>query len=199
MRLYSYVVRWDYGFAPNPFFGTCTLATCKAKIRKYACKGDWIVGTGSKRHEKQGHLVYVMQVADKMTFNEYWNDNRFQLKRSNRHGSLKQAFGDNIYFLGRDGQWCQIDSRHSLADGSPNQGHLQADTAVDNVLIGGTYAYWGGSGPKIPPCFRNWQEWDICSGRHHKCRFPDAMVAAFVGWFMALNKRGFLGEPSDWK
>src|SRR5712671_5339411 len=34
MRLYSYVVARDFGFAPNPFFGVCTLATCKPDIRK---------------------------------------------------------------------------------------------------------------------------------------------------------------------
>ena len=31
MRLHSYVVARDYGFAPNPFLGVCTLATCKPK------------------------------------------------------------------------------------------------------------------------------------------------------------------------
>jgi hypothetical protein len=36
MTLFSYVVRWDHGFAPNPFHGACTLATCKAEIRKKA-------------------------------------------------------------------------------------------------------------------------------------------------------------------
>jgi hypothetical protein len=32
--LYSYVVRWDHGFAPNPFYETCTVATCKPYIAK---------------------------------------------------------------------------------------------------------------------------------------------------------------------
>ena len=30
MRIYAYVVTHDNGFAPNPFHGFCTLATCKA-------------------------------------------------------------------------------------------------------------------------------------------------------------------------
>lgn len=34
----------DYGFAPNPFFGVCTLATCKPRIRSVAQIGDWVVG-----------------------------------------------------------------------------------------------------------------------------------------------------------
>lgn len=32
--LFSYIVRWDHGFAPNPFHGICSLATCKPGIRK---------------------------------------------------------------------------------------------------------------------------------------------------------------------
>lgn len=40
MKLFSYVVAREYGFAPNPFFGWCTLATCKPKIRVTAEVGD---------------------------------------------------------------------------------------------------------------------------------------------------------------
>ena len=54
MRLFSYVVARDYGFAPNPFFGVCTLATCKPIVRRVAAIGDWIVGTGSKANGRQG-------------------------------------------------------------------------------------------------------------------------------------------------
>lgn len=42
-RIYSYVVRYDSGFAPNPFYGYCTLATCKPDIRRAAEVGDWLV------------------------------------------------------------------------------------------------------------------------------------------------------------
>jgi len=47
MKLHTYVVRYDSGFAPNPFYGYCTLATCKPPIRKSAAVEDWIVGCGS--------------------------------------------------------------------------------------------------------------------------------------------------------
>ena len=46
MKIYSYIVKRDYGFAPNPFYGYCTLATCKPVIRKHAEIGDIIVGIG---------------------------------------------------------------------------------------------------------------------------------------------------------
>lgn len=200
MRLYSYVVRHDYGFAPNPFHGTCTLATCKPDIRRTASVGDWIVGTGSKAQDRQGTLVYVMQVAEEMTFNHYWGDARFQVKKPNLGSSLKHAFGDNIYLRDRDCRWHQSDSHHSLADGSMNQHTTGRDTKADKILIGCTYAYWGGSGPTIPPQFRNWRGRDICkSGPGHKCHFPRIMVEEFVAWFTDLGQSGYLSEPVEWK
>ena len=201
MRLFSYVVRWDFGFAPNPFFGTCTLATCKPKIRSTAMVGDWIVGVGSKTQNRRGCLVYVMQVADQMTFNEYWADERFAQKKPNLAGAIKQAFGDNIYFRDRGGRWHQRNSRHSREDGSPDPEHVRHDIETDRVLIGGTYAYWGGCGPEIPSKFRDWDgQHDISNpGRSHKCHFPCDMVRAFVDWFVGLDVRGFLHAPLDWK
>ena len=86
MRLFSYVVARDYGFAPNPFFGVCTLATCKPEIRKTASAGDWIIGTGSSQKGRQGYLVYAMCLTETMTFNEYWEDKRFQRKKPNLQG-----------------------------------------------------------------------------------------------------------------
>ncbi len=47
MKIYSYVVRYDAGFAPNPFGEFSTLATCKPRIRKKIQVGDWVIGTGS--------------------------------------------------------------------------------------------------------------------------------------------------------
>ena len=73
-KMYSYVVARDYGFAPNPFHGFCTLATCKPEIRRTAHVGDWIVGTGSKKKGRDAHVVYAMRVTEKMTFNAYWRD-----------------------------------------------------------------------------------------------------------------------------
>ena len=47
-KLFSYVLRFDDGAAPNPFGGICTLTICKPAIRRSASVGDWIIGTGSK-------------------------------------------------------------------------------------------------------------------------------------------------------
>ncbi|HAT2715113.1 TPA: hypothetical protein I8303_003898, partial [Aeromonas hydrophila] len=79
-RVHSYVVRYDSGFAPNPFYEYCTLATCKPNIRKGADIGDWVVGSGSNDRSvrRGGYLVYAMQVTETMTFDEYGADPRFE-------------------------------------------------------------------------------------------------------------------------
>ena len=199
MTLFSYVVARDYGFAPNPFFGICTLATCKPDIRKTAATDDWIIGTGSKQRNRQGVLIYAMRVTETMTFNEYWKDERFCRKQPNLRGSKKQAFGDNIYSKDITGEWHQQDSHHSYEDGSYNPHNILRDTKVDKVLLSRDYAYWGGSGPAIPQNFRNYNGYDICCATQgHKRLFPEDLVKDFVTWFRARNANGYLGAPLDW-
>src|SRR3981081_4702898 len=72
LRLHSYVVARDYGFAPNPFYGICTLATCKPVIRRTAAIDDCVIGTGSKSRGREGRLVYVMRMDEILTYDTYW-------------------------------------------------------------------------------------------------------------------------------
>ena len=78
MKIYSYVVRYDSGFAPNPFGKYCTLATCKPRIRKKAQIGDWVIGTGSVENVGNNKLMYAMKVKEIKSFEQYWKDNRFE-------------------------------------------------------------------------------------------------------------------------
>lgn len=150
MRFYSYVVPRDYGFAPNPFNGICTLATCKPKIRKKAAIGDWIFGTGSVIGGYKNRLIYAMKVTKKISFNDYWSDPRFHTKKPiMRSCSLKKMYGDNIYC--HDGRkWYQADSHHSLKGGEVNEYNLKRDTSVDAVLISEEFYYFGKSAIEIP-------------------------------------------------
>jgi hypothetical protein len=202
MCLYSYVVARDYGFAPNPFFGVCTLATCKPGIRKKAITGDWVVGTGSKGRNRENTLVYAMRVTGSMSFEEYWADPRFRRKRANLRGSKKQAFGDNIYSKNRlTGGWNQADSHHSLNDGSPNPLNVKADTGANRVLVSDDFVYWGGSGPEVPSRFLDYgkSHESIRAGRGHKRKFSPSFVSDFVQWVRSVNQIGYLGEPLDWR
>jgi hypothetical protein len=193
------VVARDYGFAPNPFYGFCTLATCKPKIRKIAKVGDWVIGTGSKTHGREGRIVYAMRVTEAMPFDQYWRDPRFRQKKPNMCGSKKQAFGDNIYHRGKATRiWRQEDSHHSHPDGTPNIGNVANDTQTDRVLISDDYVYWGGSGPILPKRFRNFEGLDLCGKRGHKNVFPDKMIEEVIEWLRLRGDTGYCGAPLDW-
>ena len=201
MMLHSYVVARDYGFAPNPFFGICTLATCKPNIRKVGRIDDWVLGTGSKKRKRGKHVVYAMRVTGTLTFDEYWADPSFQVKKPNLRGSKKQAFGDNIYHREPEThRWHQENSHHSFEDGGINAANVRNDTQVDRVLISDDFVYWGGSGPELPARFLSYgpHAINICAVRNHKNDFPADLVQEFVAWIRSMNEQGCPGEPLDW-
>lgn len=195
MRLHSYVVDHDIGFAPNPFHGWCTLATCKQVIRRGASVGDWVMGTGASKNRRTGFLVYAMRVTETLSFDDYWSDPRFKRKRPNLRGSRQVQFGDNIYHHDLTGNWVQEDSRHSKADGTPEFAHIERDTGTtEKVLVSDDFVYFGSSGPLVPAHLR---EFGIVSGRGHRNRFEDFELAQALEWFAELP-RGPIGKPFDW-
>jgi Nucleotide modification associated domain 2 len=201
LRIYSYIVARDFGFAPNPFFGWCTLATCKPVIRRTARVGDWIMGTGSADKERAGRAIYAMQVDAAMTFGEYWADPRFARKHPDLSASRKLAFGDNIYSPGEGGGWRQLDSHHSLHDGKPNPVNIVADTKTNRVLVSRNHIYWGDDGPMVPTELRSFgddQEDICCKTQGHRCCFGSDLVAATACWLMGFEDRGLQGRPADW-
>lgn len=196
--LFSYVLLRDYGFAPNPFHGACTLATCKPGIRARAGVGDYVLATGTVQRFPAGQMIYAMRVAEVMTFDEYWESPRFALKRPVLNGSSKWQYGDNIYHHA-GGEWVQEDSHHSYEDGVQNSHNLARDTSVDRVLISDRFTYWGRKGPTVPNRFRDWDGVDIVNnGRGHRCRFDEALVDAFVEWLEPQIGAGFCGRPFSW-
>lgn len=199
MKLYSYVVARDYGFAPNPFDGVCTLATCKPDIRQRAVVGDWVVGLASKQDKPESSLVYAMRVDKVLTYDAYWNDARFQAKKPSRASSVKQLFGDNIYHRNEQGCWLQLDSHHSLDNGLPNQRNIDNDTKSEGVLISEHFAYWGSRAIPVPSEFLDFDGHSLQLNRGYKTHFPPGFAEAFVTWFEGLNVKGFLAPPFMWQ
>ena len=147
-----YVVDRDFGFAPNPFHGFCTLATCKPGIRGGASKTDWVVGMGGARLKAAGRCIFAMRVTEKITFDEYWANPVYLDKKPVRTGSNKMLVGDNIYHRdSNSGEWHQADSHHSHPDGSINTHNLRTDTKKENVLISKYFFYFGREAPAVPP------------------------------------------------
>jgi len=197
-QLFSYVVLRDFAFAPNPFHGGCTLATCKPQVRRAAEPGDYILGTATVQRFPPGQLVYAMRVTESLSFDAYWLDPRFRVKRPVLNGSTKRQFGDNIYHHDGD-SWIQEDSHHSYESGGRNEHNLSRDTSVDRVLIAHDFTYWGGEGPSVPPHLRDWDGYDITGGgRGHRRHFPQSLVDATTEWLRTLLGNGCVGRPFSW-
>jgi hypothetical protein len=201
-RIYSYVVRYDSGFAPNPFYGYCTLATCKPEIRRRAEVGDWVIGSASNDRSvrRGGHLVHAMRVTETMTFDDYAADPRFEAKKPFRMGSRKQSCGDNIYFRSTpDGNWSQRDSFHSRADGQVNPHHVARDTGVNRVLISSDFIYFGGTGPAFPGDLQDRDGRPLCkSGIGRSCFDDPELVRGLERWVRGFGISGYQGPPQEW-
>lgn len=198
MRIISYVVRYDVGFAPNPYAGYCSLATCRSDIRRRAQVGDWILGTGSAEKRRAGQLVYAMEISETLDFDTYWRDPRFLHKQANLRGSRKVQHGDNIYHRDADGAWLQTNSRHSKADGSLEPRHVENDTKTDRVLLAERFVYFGGDGPAVPPSLRSGWAVDLVHkaiGDHYIA--DPAHLGATIEWIDSLGT-GVRGRPGDW-
>ena len=163
--LYCYTMTHDTGFAPNPYHGILTLATCKPLIRKYAKVGYWISGwTGNAVHDKQGgidtkgagRLIYLAQVSEVLSFQQYWE--KYSIKRPlelcNESPISKKGCGcsakitnisdyndcgDNIYKPDENDPsgFIQLKNRHH---GKEQQEH---DLSGENVLICKEFYYFG--------------------------------------------------------
>ncbi|MAY39039.1 MULTISPECIES: hypothetical protein [Spongiibacter] len=201
-RIYSYVVRYDSGFAPNPFYGYCTLATCKPPIRRAANIGDWVVGSGSNDRSirRGGRMVYAMRVTEVITFDEYSEDPRFEPKKPYRRGSRKQSCGDNIYFRDDcDSPWRQLDSFHSKSDGQVNPDHVRRDTGVNRVLVSDDFVYFGGNGPMFPDHLIDQDGRKLCKqGIGRSCFDDPQMIQSLEKWIRGMGVVGYQGPPFEW-
>lgn len=149
-----YVVRYDFGFAPNPFDGICTLACCMPVIRRTASVGDWVIGMGGAELKATGRCIYAMRVTNHLRFNEYWNSEKFRAKRPIRHGSRRVMVGDNIYRSDpKSGRWLQENSVHSQPNGQQDLLNTEHDTQTDRVLISEEFFYFGERAPLVPTQF----------------------------------------------
>jgi hypothetical protein len=202
MTVYSYLIEHDLGLAPNPFGQYCTLAVCKPSIRMSSNLkiGDWVIGTGSKalegvtKRKLTNKLIYAMEIKEKLTLDEYWNEPRFQYKKPVMNGSLISMYGDNFYHMVDDCNWIQEDSAHSNIDASCNVGHLKKDTGGKNVLISDNFFYFGDKAPVIPDFLLG-----ICYDRQgHKIVRPPQLASDTIDWVKSSFKKGIHGNPISW-
>ena len=201
MNYYSYLIEHDFGLAPNPFGGYCTLTVCKPNIRKSGNLhiGDWIIGTGSRSLEKTfkkplwHYLIYAMKINDIIPMEDYWNDIRFRSKKPIINGSLQLMYGDNFYYKDDQGIWMQENSAHSNKDGTPNSEHLKADTSGENALISNFFFYFGQAAPFLPPNLHC-----VCHTTQGQKLLTEEQGENFVNWLTSAFNPGIYGKPINW-
>ncbi len=194
IRLFTYKLKHDTGFAPNPFHGVCTLATCKPLIRRHKMVGDWIAGFTSTKLNGDAvgfeRLVYLMRVNEKIALAEYHSDPRFASKIPRPDsGRCAETVGDNIYSF-QGGVFVQLPNR------SHGVGHMAQDLSGDNALVASTFAYFGSEPLVIPEEARP----RVPKGQAgHGVRTEDPARARLFVDFVMAHGSGVQARPTSWR
>jgi hypothetical protein len=187
---YSYVVVDDSGYAPNPYFETCTLAACKPIIRKTAEPGDWIIGLTPKKFGF--NMTYAMQVERVLPLGEYFLDPKFSDKKPDFTSDDPHLWmGDNFYEKTKAG-YIQHVSAHNTEG---REDHIlrekaHRDLKGKNVLISGRFFYYGKNYQPLPP------ELDYLKiGRFHRLSGTSGALLFERHAKHLLKTPGIHGEP----
>jgi hypothetical protein len=189
--LFSYRIRVDDGAAPNPFWGVCTLVICKPVIRRVAQEGDWIVGTGSADSpvgDICDRVVYVMQVTDKISMQEYDAYVHEHLPNKVPHwrsGDPRLMVGDAIY----DFSHTPPRVRKSVHDESRRDRDLSGEYALLSE-----YFYYFGDQPYLLP---DHLHGIIKKGQGHRSRSNAKFLQPFLEWLtgLGLEANRLYGKP----
>jgi hypothetical protein len=192
MILFSYIITHDTGFAPNPFFGYCTLANCKPVIRRTAKIGDWIVGISANASGNK--IIYAMKVQEILSYKEYFENKKFRCKKPDfSSGSTVRKLGDNIYQPLPSGGFKQLQSMHSEQQcGQEDFKRKAHDLSGKNVLISKEFIYFGKNAIPVPRKFSK-----LKVGRAYKNHFSDKFISDFSS-FINSRKKGVLAAPTEW-
>ena len=195
-KLFSYVIPYDDGAAPNPFWGTCTLTICKPAIRRVAKTGDWVVGTGSKNVKlKDGNIydfsnaiVYAMKVTQKMSlerYDEYCKRYLVNKIPKSYTRNFRQRIGDCIYDY-KDGFTIP-----KLRKSVHTEENRDRDMRGKNSLLSKHFYYFGEE-PKIIP---NKLKYIIKRGQNHY-KFEDVeTIKKFENWISNFKRNKIYAEP----
>jgi len=194
--LFSYCIPYDDGAAPNPFWGLCTLAICKPRIRSVAKIGDWIVGTGSVDSpigDISGKVVYAMRVTERMTMRGY--DRFTSSKLPNKipqmdHDDRRRRCGDSIY------DFSPSIFPPPLRPSVHGEGDRDTDLGGHYVLLSDHFFYFGDQPVALPKELE-----DIAQQQQgHRSEANDTYFDAFVRWIHSLgySPATLIGKPQRW-
>ncbi|MBZ9650861.1 Nmad2 family putative nucleotide modification protein [Psychroflexus montanilacus] len=194
-RIYSYVLRFDDGAAPNPFWKICTLTICKPAIRRTARIGDWVIGTGSKnsklkdgkKYDLSDSLVYAMRITDKLTLSEYDKFCSEKLTEKNPSWFSKdwrKRMGDCIYDYSKSDE-------PTIRKGVHNELNVKRDLSGYNALLSTEFYYFGEEPRVIPQNLKR-----IIKKNQAHLKIEDLKILAdFENWINKFEKNKVYAEP----
>lgn len=185
-RICTYIINTDKGFAPNPFWGYCTLSVCTPNhMGANLDNGDWIAGFLGKN---RGHkFVYAMEISEKLNLTEYFQDSRFQLKKPNLDGDWKERCGDNFYSQNEDGFWTQHRNRFHIGEAAKLQ-----DIRNPTMFLAERFWYLGKSAMTPPEKFQL-----MFGGIEIRVNHPEELFDKFKHWVVTNFKEGITDVPND--
>lgn len=191
--LFTYRIKHDTGFAPNPFGGTCTLVTCKPKIRLAAMPGDWIAAIAASNKEvgkNRNRLVYVMRVSKKLTMEEYDQQTQKGLKikiaDTSSNDPVKRV-GDSIFDFRHD----PPKPRPSMHSHSPKT--LAKDQRGGFALLSDHFYYFGDKAIELPDGMLA----IFPQTQGHRSTANDEFLDGFIAWIEGLGftPNTLVGQP----
>lgn len=184
--LCTYLISTDSGFAPNPYFGWCSLAVCTPNHQGARLKnGDWLAGFLTK--DRDYKLVYLLQIEERIHLNEYFKDSRFAAKKPDLSGNWQTRCGDNFHSLDIDGKWIQHRNRFHLT-----KEELRKDTRRPYAFVGRRFLYFGREAIYPPQQFT-----ELRGGRGIRVNHDPKLVSKFLEWVISGREEGILGLPND--
>jgi hypothetical protein len=194
--LHLYTMTSDSGFAPHVGDGWISLACCAAPTREHTRVGSFVLGVSGKtmRGVPFHTPIFLMQVDEKLTFDEYFNDERFRGR------------ADNIYFKGEDGDYVQDKDRRHLKDKRYRRMHSDENDAEKSrhVLLSRHFYYFGDCWRRGDSRLTEEME-KLCErvgfkytvgGHYKKVRMDNRFVQRFLRYIIRNYRVGKNGEPN---
>lgn len=194
-KIYSYVLRFDDGAAPNPFWEVCTLAICKPAIRRTAEIGDWVIGTGSKNSRVMENsivnlsdsLVYAMKISSKKTLEEYDSHcieqipEKIPIREAN---DWRLRMGDCIYDYSKSKEPTIRRSVH-------NETNRKRDLSGINALLSNHFYYFGVEARPLPDDLKQL----IKRNQGHRVIENSELIQKFEVWIRQFDLNKLYANP----
>jgi len=192
MKLHMYTMVVDSGFAPHVKDDLLSLACCAGYTREHTNEKTYVMGvSGSSMKGVKKHLpIYFMEVTNKITFEEYFEDTSYE-------GRV-----DNIYK--RDGKkYERTIEKSTIYDDRYENEHIKGNDPKksEHVLLSDDFYYFGnkcntgGLDKKMKQLCEN-IGFSYTAGGHYKKVTDEKIIKDLIKYFEKEFDKGNIGEPN---